>query len=156
MSSKIKEKKAPKAVAPTKGKGKETPQPPKLLKRAAEDSDESEEEDDELNEDDDEEGSEGEWEDEEESDEDDDVDGEGMEKLMKALGEDGLDDFAQEQLRALAGSDEEESDEEGEGEEHLPDSNWPRQLTSDRPRGIVDHPRSGSTINTLGPLVSQR
>ncbi|KAI0770082.1 eukaryotic rRNA processing protein EBP2-domain-containing protein [Fomes fomentarius] len=35
-----------------------------------------------------------------------------MERLMKALGEDGLDDFAQEQLRALAGSDDEESDEE--------------------------------------------
>lgn len=46
------------------------------------------------------------------SDEDEDVDEEGMAKLMKALGEDGLDDFAQASLRALSGGEEGDSDEE--------------------------------------------
>ncbi|KAH9924331.1 eukaryotic rRNA processing [Epithele typhae] len=42
-----------------------------------------------------------------------------MSKLMEALGEDGLDEFAQEHLRALASEDDEDSDEEdaGDGEE---------------------------------------
>ncbi|KAI9066816.1 eukaryotic rRNA processing [Trametes sanguinea] len=39
-----------------------------------------------------------------------------MEKLMKALGEDGLDDFDREQLRALTGDEDEDSEGEG-GEE---------------------------------------
>ncbi|KAI8978710.1 eukaryotic rRNA processing protein EBP2-domain-containing protein, partial [Trametes punicea] len=39
-----------------------------------------------------------------------------MEKLMKALGEDGLDDFDVEQLRALTGDEDEESD-DGSGDE---------------------------------------
>ncbi|KAI0754796.1 eukaryotic rRNA processing protein EBP2-domain-containing protein [Daedaleopsis nitida] len=39
-----------------------------------------------------------------------------MEKLMKALGEDGLDDYAQEQLRALTGDEEEGSEDEDERE----------------------------------------
>lgn len=54
--------------------------------------------------------------------EEDDVDEEGMEKLMAALGEDGLDEFAQAELRMLAGeSDEEDDSDQGsdddEGEE---------------------------------------
>ncbi|KAI0657247.1 eukaryotic rRNA processing protein EBP2-domain-containing protein [Cubamyces menziesii] len=40
-----------------------------------------------------------------------------MEKLMNALGEDGLDDFDREQLRALTGDEDEESQEGSEGEE---------------------------------------
>ncbi|KAI0372342.1 eukaryotic rRNA processing [Pilatotrama ljubarskyi] len=39
-----------------------------------------------------------------------------MERLMNALGEDGLDDFDREQLRALTGDEDEESGEEGEDE----------------------------------------
>ncbi|CAL1712198.1 unnamed protein product [Somion occarium] len=56
---------------------------------------------------------------EDSSDDEEDVDEEGMKKLMVALGEDGLDEFAQTELRALTGdedSDEEESDAE-EGSE---------------------------------------
>lgn len=59
------------------------------------------------------------WEDEEEDvedDEDDGVDEEGMKKLMKALGEGGLDDVGQMQLDALEG-EEEESEEEGSEDE---------------------------------------
>ncbi|KAI0357566.1 eukaryotic rRNA processing [Trametes cingulata] len=40
-----------------------------------------------------------------------------MERLMNALGEDGLDDFDREQLRALTGDEDEESGEQSEGEE---------------------------------------
>lgn len=50
-------------------------------------------------------------------DEDEDVDEEGMTRLMKALGEDGLDDFAQAELRALAGEDSDEEGSEVEGNE---------------------------------------
>ena len=51
-----------------------------------------------------------------ESDQDSGVDEEGLENLVRALGEDGLDEFGLAQLRMLAGSpvDEEESDEEEE------------------------------------------
>ncbi len=54
------------------------------------------------------------------SSEEQDVDQEGMEKLMAALGEDGLDEFAQAELRALVGETEDEdqgSGSEVEGEE---------------------------------------
>ena len=54
---------------------------------------------------------------EEESD-DEDVDAEGMEKLMKALGEDGLDEYEQAQLQVLRGEQDEEwetDEEEVEG-----------------------------------------
>jgi hypothetical protein len=57
-------------------------------------------------------------EDEEESD-DEGVDGEGMERLMKALGKDGLDEYEQAQLQMLGGEDEEEwetDEEEKDGE----------------------------------------
>ncbi len=49
-----------------------------------------------------------------ESDQDSGVDEEGLENLVRALGEDGLDEFGLAQLRMLAGSpvEEEESDEE--------------------------------------------
>ncbi|KDQ50472.1 hypothetical protein JAAARDRAFT_41933 [Jaapia argillacea MUCL 33604] len=69
------------------------------------------------------------WEDEDESEEDEDeedggVDEEGMARLLKALGEDGLDEFELAQLKALGGEDEgseedkdEESASEVEGEE---------------------------------------
>ncbi|OBZ69028.1 putative rRNA-processing protein ebp2 [Grifola frondosa] len=55
---------------------------------------------------------------EEDEDEEDDVDEAGMAKLMEALGEDGLHDFARQELLALAGSDDEDVDEDDEsGEE---------------------------------------
>ncbi|KAF8625935.1 hypothetical protein AX17_006661 [Amanita inopinata Kibby_2008] len=68
-------------------------------------------------------------EDEDEDEDDEDVDQEGMERLMKALGEDGLDDFERAQLIALRGgpSDEDEDDgvnhveESEEGEEESND-----------------------------------
>ena len=68
------------------------------------------------------EGDGSEWEDEDddedsEGDEDVDVDEAGMAKLMEVLGEDGLDDFAQEQLRALAGSDDEDATDEDDEED---------------------------------------
>lgn len=52
------------------------------------------------------------------------VDDEGLEKLVKALGEDGLDEFDLAQLRMLSGAaaDEDESDEE-HGEEAQDDAN---------------------------------
>ena len=54
-----------------------------------------------------------------EDEEDEDVDEAGMAKLMEALGEDGLDDFAQEQLRVLADDSEDEGEDDGQdcGEE---------------------------------------
>ena len=52
--------------------------------------------------------------DSEEGDEDEGVDEEGMKKLLKALGDDGLDDFGQMQLDALGSDDDEE---EGEGDD---------------------------------------
>lgn len=57
-------------------------------------------------------------EEEEESDlEGEDVNEEGMARLMAALGDDGLDDFAQAELQALAGEDEDEDDESGEDDD---------------------------------------
>lgn len=54
---------------------------------------------------------------EEESDSDDDgVDQEGMERLVKLLGEDGLDEFDRAQLRSMGGEEEDE-DEDESGEE---------------------------------------
>lgn len=121
MPAKLKEKMPRNTPKYAKPQGKSPAKPTTLQKRAADESDEldeSEEEVDELDakqEGEGTSGSEGEEEGEsgeDDSDENEDVDQEGMERLMKALGEDGLDDFAQEQLRALAGSDDEESDEE--------------------------------------------
>ena len=55
--------------------------------------------------------------DEQSGDDDSGVDEEGMKKLMKALGDDGLDDYEQAQLIALMGDEEEEEvDEEDERE----------------------------------------
>jgi rRNA-processing protein EBP2 len=46
------------------------------------------------------------------------IDGEGMERLMKALGDDGLDDFDQAQLDlALGDEDDWSTDDEGEGDD---------------------------------------
>lgn len=58
-------------------------------------------------------------EDEDEDSEDDGVDEEGMANLMKALGDEGLDDIGKMQLEVLAGGEEEEEDddEEEDGEE---------------------------------------
>jgi rRNA-processing protein EBP2 len=55
-------------------------------------------------------------EDEEESD-DEGVDEKGMERLMKALGDDGLDEYEQAQLHVLAGDDDEEWETDGEDED---------------------------------------
>ncbi|KAI0043949.1 Ebp2-domain-containing protein [Auriscalpium vulgare] len=55
-------------------------------------------------------------EDEWESEEDSGVDEEGMEKLMKALGEQGLDEFEQAQLRALTGEEDDDDGDSGSGE----------------------------------------
>ncbi|EKM52198.1 uncharacterized protein PHACADRAFT_128420 [Phanerochaete carnosa HHB-10118-sp] len=52
--------------------------------------------------------------DEEEGSEDEGVDAGGMERLMKALGEDGLDDFDRASLAALTGEDEESRGDEGD------------------------------------------
>ncbi|EFI27140.1 hypothetical protein CC1G_14965 [Coprinopsis cinerea okayama7 len=65
---------------------------------------------------------EGEWVDEDDDEEssDDEFDGvdeEGMERLLKALGENGLDEFDQAQLESLHGGDEDSSEGEGEEEE---------------------------------------
>lgn len=53
---------------------------------------------------------------EEDEDEEEDVSEEGMARLMKALGENGLDDFAQAELRALAGADSDEGDADNDAE----------------------------------------
>ena len=128
MPSKLKEKKASASkAAPAKTQGrKKAPAPPtKLHKRAESSSDESADEGDELH------GEDGvasgseedeDWEDvsedEEEgsSEDEEDVDEEGMSRLMKALGEDGLDEFAQEQLRALQEDEDDEEDDEQAGD----------------------------------------
>ncbi|KAL1760233.1 eukaryotic rRNA processing protein EBP2-domain-containing protein [Schizophyllum commune] len=62
--------------------------------------------------------------DDEESDSDDEgVDEEGMERLMKLLGDDGLDEYDQAQLNTMLGGDDESgSEEEGEEEEGEDDS----------------------------------
>ena len=56
-------------------------------------------------------------EDEDDSGDEEDVDEDGMNRLMEALGEDGLDDFAQEQLRALEGDEEGDEDEADDDDE---------------------------------------
>jgi len=92
-NTKKKEKKAPKAETT-----KNVP-PPKLDVVEAEEEDDAEEDED---------------------DEDDGVDEEGMARLMKALGDNGIDDLGRMQLEALAGEeggDEEESDEEDVSED---------------------------------------
>ncbi|CDO69887.1 hypothetical protein BN946_scf184884.g46 [Trametes cinnabarina] len=100
MPSTLKEKKSTDMSAKAKGKTPEKPN--KMQLRAASDSDDTEEEVDELD------GSQsGDAESDNSGEED--VDEEGMEKLMQALGEDGLDDFDREQLRALTGDEDEES-----------------------------------------------
>ncbi|EJC99019.1 Ebp2-domain-containing protein [Fomitiporia mediterranea MF3/22] len=80
-----------------------------------------EEDDEEEQEEDEETGSEEESEDEEGDDNDDDddddgVDEGGMKKLMKALGEDGLDDVGRMQLDALEGEDEDGEDDDEDSE----------------------------------------
>ena len=55
--------------------------------------------------------------DEQSGDDDSGVDEEGMKKLMKALGDDGLDDYEQAQLIALMGDEEEEEVDEEDGSE---------------------------------------
>ena len=90
---------------------------------ATEDSDEAWENDEDHSEDD--------------SEDDDDIDEEGMTRLMKALGEDGLDDFAQAELRALAGEDSDESgdeDDEEEGEKDEEGEEDEEAATSDEPK----------------------
>ncbi|KAJ2934764.1 hypothetical protein H1R20_g2353, partial [Candolleomyces eurysporus] len=70
--------------------------------------------------------------DSEEDDEDDDDDGvdeEGMERLLKALGEDGLDDFDKAQIMALNGTDSDE--EEDSGEEGSEDEDVEQEGASD-------------------------
>ncbi|RXW24093.1 hypothetical protein EST38_g1764 [Candolleomyces aberdarensis] len=53
-------------------------------------------------------------EDDEDEEDDDGVDEEGMERLLKALGEDGLDDFDKAQIMALNGTDSDEEERSGE------------------------------------------
>ncbi|KAK2465398.1 hypothetical protein APHAL10511_002752 [Amanita phalloides] len=64
------------------------------------------------------EGEEDEDEDDENVDGNDGIDREGMERLLKALGEDGLDDFDRAQLVALHGESEQDEDEGNEAESH--------------------------------------
>ena len=128
MPSKLKEKKASASkTAPAKSQGRmKAPAPPtKLHKRAESSSDGTADEGDELHgEDGVASGSEEDenWEDISEDEEEDlsedeeDVDEEGMSRLMKALGEDGLDEFAQEQLRALQEDEDDEEDDEQAGD----------------------------------------
>lgn len=64
---------------------------------------------------------------EDEDSEDEGVDEEGMQRLMKALGEDGLDDFGRASLAALAGEEGEVEDSQSEREDEEQD----RQVLSD-------------------------
>ncbi|KAI0647869.1 eukaryotic rRNA processing protein EBP2-domain-containing protein [Trametes meyenii] len=119
MPSKLQEKKQSEKLKSAKAQAKAPAKFTKSQQRAESPSEESEELDklEEANEepgftanDSDEEGSTGEDDDSDEED----VDEEGMQKLMLALGEDGLDDFDREQLRALTGDEDEGSGEEEE------------------------------------------
>lgn len=91
-------KKKPTKLEKGKGKGKVVPENIPVVESSEEDEDEDE----------DEEGS-----------DDGGVDGEGMERLMKVLGEDGIDEFERAQLQILGGEEDEEwetdaGEEEGE------------------------------------------
>ncbi|TCD68345.1 rRNA-processing protein and EBNA1-binding protein ebp2 [Steccherinum ochraceum] len=104
-----------KAEQPVKAKAVE------VVPVAEEDEDEDEDDEDYEDVEDNEDDS------DDDSEDEDDVNEEGMAKLMAALGEDGLDDFAQAELRALAGDDDdsegdegdEEGDEDEEGQEEV-------------------------------------
>ncbi|CAK5267568.1 unnamed protein product [Mycena citricolor] len=104
------------------GKGKEPEPklapPPSQVQHEDEEDDEDEDDEDWVDEGADDSSDSG----SEDEDEDDGIDEEGMARLMKALGDDGLDDMAHMELRALTGDEDSESGEEEDGDEEQGES----------------------------------